>query len=181
MIWWKLRRFKTSDRHSCETFTEDQKNNQLRVYWQILIFQRVELKWVQPTNQQVPPLGWHTCWWCGQKWGRQCSQALQGSPQTDSWCTSWKSIGKAFVLKLQKLNLFDLHEVGWGKEGWASGCPLGPIVSPSGHSKPSTFGFASDFSHFLANEEDCSSLTQVPCNGKERWNCATKIRVRIVV
>ena len=71
---------------------------------------------------------------------------------------------------------FYLHDVGWGKDGWASGWPLGPIVSPSGHSKPSTLGFASDFSHFLANEEDCSSLTQVPYNKKERWNFATKIR-----
>lgn len=55
---------------------------------------------------------------------------------------------------------------------------MGPIVSPSGHSKPSTFGFASDFSHFLANEEDCSSLTQVPCNEEGEVKSVSELRFR---
>ena len=58
--------------------------------------------------------------------------------------------------------IYFLQEEGWGKEGWARAMPLGPIVSPSGHSNPSILGLAASFSHFLAKEEACSSLTQVP-------------------
>ena len=58
--------------------------------------------------------------------------------------------------------MYFLHEVGWGNEGWARGMPLGPMVSPSGHSKPSMLALTAATSHFLAKEEACSSLTQVP-------------------
>ena len=58
--------------------------------------------------------------------------------------------------------MYFLQEDGWGKEGCARVMPLGPMVSPSGHSKPSIFGLERSFSHFLAKEEACSSLTQVP-------------------
>ena len=58
--------------------------------------------------------------------------------------------------------MYFLHEEGWANVGWARVIPVGPIVSPSGHSKPSMLGLDKSFSHFLANDDACSSLTQVP-------------------